>query len=287
MKPNKLLYLVYKITNLINNKIYIGCHVTKNVNDTYYGSGKLIIGAIKKYGIENFKKEILFYCDDKESMLLKEKEIVNKEFILREDTYNLIIGGTLNMSEFKHNKSNRPSVAGKNNPMYGKKHTEKTKKLMSENGKNKFSTEIIKKLSDYQKNNISCIERRKLISENRKGIQLKQETKNKISAFNKNKIVSNETKKKMSDSAAGENNPFYNKTHTDETRKKMSIARKNRIITESHCKKISESRKGKCFAYDKLNNRMFVLKNDPRFITGELVKKTKEQVTPVETNWIQ
>jgi hypothetical protein len=53
-------YLIYKITNLINNKIYIGKHITKDKNDDYMGSGKLITRAIEKYGLENFKKEIIF-----------------------------------------------------------------------------------------------------------------------------------------------------------------------------------------------------------------------------------
>lgn len=48
---------IYKVTNNINGKIYVGKQSNNNKN--YYGSGKLIKQAIKKYGIENFTKEII------------------------------------------------------------------------------------------------------------------------------------------------------------------------------------------------------------------------------------
>ena len=91
MKQNY--YLIYKITNTINNMIYIGCHTTKKINDSYMGSGINIINAIKEFGKNNFTKEILYIFLTKKEMLLQEKEIVNSEFIARKDTYNIILGG--------------------------------------------------------------------------------------------------------------------------------------------------------------------------------------------------
>jgi hypothetical protein len=51
-------YFVYKITNHINGKMYVGQHVVVNENDLYFGSGFLLKVAIKKYGKENFSKKI-------------------------------------------------------------------------------------------------------------------------------------------------------------------------------------------------------------------------------------
>ena len=89
-----MFYYLYKITNLVNNKFYVGVHKTSNLNDQYMGSGKVITAAIKKYGIENFKKEILEFFDTADLMFSREKEIVTEEFLTRSDVYNLRRGGT-------------------------------------------------------------------------------------------------------------------------------------------------------------------------------------------------
>jgi hypothetical protein len=86
-------YIIYKITNVINGKFYVGKHETTDINDDYMGSGRLIISAIKKYGIDSFKKEILHIYDSYEEATNKEKEIVDINFIKNKDSYNLRIGG--------------------------------------------------------------------------------------------------------------------------------------------------------------------------------------------------
>lgn len=102
-------YLVYQITNLINQKIYIGIHSTKNINDGYMGSGSNIKRAIKEFGANNFKKEILFDFDNPEDMIQQERLLVDRKFIARKDVYNISIGGaflTLDSITVKDNDGN-------------------------------------------------------------------------------------------------------------------------------------------------------------------------------------
>lgn len=88
-----MFYYTYKITNNLNDKMYIGCHKTKRLNDSYMGSGKAIKAAIKKYGKHNFTKEILAFHSTEEQMFNHEKQLVDVDFIKREDTYNIVEGG--------------------------------------------------------------------------------------------------------------------------------------------------------------------------------------------------
>lgn len=88
-----MFYTIYKITNQIDGKFYIGTHKTKNLNDSYMGSGKYLRYAQDKYGIDSFTKEILFVYSTAAEMYAKEAELVNEEFIATENTYNLKVGG--------------------------------------------------------------------------------------------------------------------------------------------------------------------------------------------------
>jgi len=86
------IYFVYKTTNLLNNKFYIGAHQTEDINDNYLGSGVVLNKAIKKYGKENFKREILLICENAEEMFNEEKKLINS-FLGNELCYNIKYGG--------------------------------------------------------------------------------------------------------------------------------------------------------------------------------------------------
>ena len=88
-----MIYYVYEIRNVVNGKIYVGVHKSESMNDDYMGSGTLLRNAIKKYGKENFTKRILYVYDNVYDALQCERKIVNEDFINREDTYNLVLGG--------------------------------------------------------------------------------------------------------------------------------------------------------------------------------------------------
>lgn len=82
-------YTVYQITNSVNGKRYIGVHKTKDINDSYMGSGKLIKAAILKHGIENFNKETILIFPTKEEMLQAEVQLI----LDLDPEYNLHEGG--------------------------------------------------------------------------------------------------------------------------------------------------------------------------------------------------
>lgn len=91
-----MFHYVYKITNLLNKKIYIGVHSTESLDDDYMGSSKPLSKDLGIYGRDNFKKEILKIFNSRKEALEMEAELVNTDFILRDDTYNINEGGRTN-----------------------------------------------------------------------------------------------------------------------------------------------------------------------------------------------
>ena len=178
--------ILYKTTNIINGKYYIGIHTTDDLNDGYLGSGWLFKKALAKYGKESFIREILETFDNREDALLAEMNyvITNQD---DKDSYNLRTGG-----------------------LGGAIHAESTKKLLSEISKKHFSTEESKKkhsniMREYYSKNPQSVETKEKRRLKCIGQKRSDETKQKQSAalkkhFNEN-IVSEETKRKQSESA--------------------------------------------------------------------------------------
>lgn len=149
-----MFYYLYEIKNTINNKIYVGVHQTKDINDGYMGSGTVVNNAYKKYGKEMFVKTILEYFDSREDMINREKEIVNEDFLLRDDIYNVRRGGTggfdyinkngLNINhiprsdEFKKNLSERMKNDNPSRRQGAKERMSKATKKVMERGTHPF-----------------------------------------------------------------------------------------------------------------------------------------------------
>lgn len=153
---------IYKTTNLVNNKIYIGQHRGAYLDENYLGSGKLLAAAINKYGRGSFKCELLELCADKTALDQKEKEYIKKYNSQNNEIgYNISEGGQ----------------GGDLGPV--------------------ARSHISESLRGIPKS----LKHRKKLSEANKGKRLPESQKEKISKGNKGKILSDETKEKMSVSA--------------------------------------------------------------------------------------
>lgn len=126
-----MFYLIYKITNVLDGKYYIGAHKTSNKDDGYMGSGVMIKRAIEKYGVENFKKEILCECSSSSEMYMKEKELV----VLSEETYNLKEGGEGGFDHINSNEEVRIAKNKKAREITNSRHKDKLSEWGSKGGK--------------------------------------------------------------------------------------------------------------------------------------------------------
>ena len=177
---------IYKTTNLINGKIYIGQHKSKVFDTKYVGSGTIIINAINKYGIENFKCELIEECDSYENLNEKECYWIEKLNCRNPEIgYNLRFGGIQSkVDERTKEKIHNNSLINPNYGMRGKQQSELCKEI---NRKNHIGVSPInkgKKMSEEQKIKLSLSH----IGQKawNKGVPMRDESKEKLRAIKLN-----------------------------------------------------------------------------------------------------
>jgi group I intron endonuclease len=221
-------HYIYKTTNLINMQYYIGMHSTFNIEDGYLGSGKKINYSIRKYGIENFKREILEFHLTREELIIAEIKIVNSDLIKDPLCMNLRTGGT---------------CAPASN--FGSKRSEETKLKMSLWER---TDEYRKKLSKASKGKKKSTSHRENIARVQTGRKTSEETKLKMSKSAEGKLKSEETRLKMSKPKSEETRLKMSKPKSEETRLKMSEGVKN--MKCPHCDLIARGNGMKRWHFD-------------------------------------
>ncbi len=88
------MFYIYKTTCVVNGKSYIGQHCRDPIKRGYFGSGKILKHALKKYGSQNFSQEILEICKSREESDNAEiKWIMFYNAVESDMFYNLASGG--------------------------------------------------------------------------------------------------------------------------------------------------------------------------------------------------
>lgn len=158
---------VYKTTNTINGKIYIGQKASSNfLSNDYLGSGKILKAAIKKYGRDAFTVECLELCRDKTHLDMVEKRYIT-QFNSTDCTigYNIACGGQGGNLGITVNRKISDKLKGANNPMYGTHWDDEKRKEFSQKSTDAWKSE----------------EKRKLQSDRLRGMCRTPETKKKLS----------------------------------------------------------------------------------------------------------
>jgi group I intron endonuclease len=224
--------VIYKTTNLINGKFYIGKDV-KN-SDSYFGSGILLKKSIKKYGIENFKKEILEICQNKDQLEEREKYWIqnlesikygynsteggtggdtfsNKPDFLKEETIKKLKNRSYSEEIINKRISNLKKmwVSGENHPNRGKKQSEVTKEKRKKSFLEKGITSPMSGKKQSEETKLKISQKKKGYPSHRKGKTHSEESKQLLRLKMLGKKISEETRLKMSLSKTGKPKEKY------------------------------------------------------------------------------
>ncbi len=147
MNIEKKYHFVYIVTNLITTKQYIGDHSTNKLEDGYLGSGVYLQHAIKEYGKENFKREILESFTTKEEAFNAQEKYIEQYNTLSPNGYNISPkGGHRVIGCFSEETKQKLGKIWKN-----RKHKQESKLKMGRKGR-RFSVESISKMKESAKN---------------------------------------------------------------------------------------------------------------------------------------
>jgi len=178
-RKEKKYHFIYKTTCNVNGKYYIGMHSTDVLDDEYLGSGKRLWHSINYHGKENHTREILEFCENRNDLIEREKEIVNEKLISEELCMNLKPGGSGGFCNEEHRKKfieNNTVVSShkrikwlyQNDPIWLKNQSKKIKDALNEVNFN-YKTFLGKKHSEETKRKIS--EKNKIKQKGKKNSQ--------------------------------------------------------------------------------------------------------------------
>ena len=220
---SKKYHFLYRTTNLINGRFYIGMHSTDDLDDGYLGAGNALLKAVAKYGRENFKREILAFYPSREELAEAESNYVNPDWLLKNAkvTYNIYKGGYGGIERIP--VSVRKRISKK---LMGHSVSERTRRLISKKNKGRPRTAremgVIKQNADRARGVPRTLEVRAKISKAHKGVKKKPEAIEKMRKKKTGVPRSEETKKKLSLLNSGQNHPQYGKPKSKETRRKIA-----------------------------------------------------------------
>lgn len=226
---------VYKTTNLINGRIYIGQHKSNGWDEQYIGSGKILGIALKKYGRKNFVCEIIENCKTKEE--LNQREIYWIAFYREKNKcYNITNGGEGRAAP--HSEETRKKLS---KSLMGHVVSNETRENMSNAHKGIMATKESKaKISKALKGRPLSENHKENLSKSHLGIPNphSKEWREKVSRANKGRIFNESSKQKMSLSHKGENHYNYGKHLSVETKHK--IGETNKIANKKLCKRVEQ-----------------------------------------------
>ena len=238
---------IYKTTNLINNRIYIGQHKCNFFDTNYKGSGKLIRRAFKKYGKDNFCVELIEECNSLESLNEREIFYIEKFNSRNEEIgYNIALGW--NQITQDESVSNDISKDQKNNFSDPIKSKGLREKLSLVNKGKRLSCSHINKLKDINSKRIRSAEERAKLSNSLKGHYVSENTKKKIGNKARERNIGrhwfNNEEVECFTYECPEGFKIGRLPFSEECKSKISKSSKNKKISEECKSKISKSKIG-------------------------------------------